>query len=257
MKINLSRPLAFFDLETTGLDINKDRIVEISILKIYPDESRKQLYYLINPGRPIPKEVSDIHGITDDQVINSPRFEHIAQEIFDFLVDSDLAGFNSNRFDVPVLTEEMLRCGLDLMLEKKSNIDVQAIFHSMEKRDLDAAYKFYCNKKLHNAHSAEADTEATYEIFKAQLERYPEIINNIDYISRTFDQSTAYVDNSRRIMKKGDKYILCFGKYKDLSFQEIHERDRGYFKWMYGADFGMHTKAKLKEICDDLGIKVI
>lgn len=256
MKLNLTRPLAFFDLETTGLDITKDKIVEISILKVFPDEHRESLYYLINPEMPIPKEVSEIHGITDERVQNSPKFRDVALEIFKFIEDCDLAGFNSNRFDIPVLTEEMLRCGYDLDLEKKSNIDVQAIYHAMEKRDLSAAYKFYCDKTLENAHTAEADTEATYEVFKAQLERYPDIINNVDYISKTFNNLSNHVDTAKRIMKKGDDFVLCFGKHKDMTFKEIFEKDKGYFRWMYHADFGLHTKAKLKEICDDLGIKV-
>lgn len=256
MKLNLTRPLAFFDLETTGLDITKDRIVEISILKIFPDEHRESKYYLINPTIPIPQEVSDIHGITDERVQNAPVFSSIASEIFQFLEDCDLAGFNSNRFDIPVLTEEMLRCGYDLEIEKRSNVDVQTIFHEMEKRDLSAAYKFYCDKSLENAHTAEADTEATYEVFQAQLERYPEIINNVDYISKTFTNISNHVDTAKRIMRKGDDYVLCFGKYKDMTFTDIFERDKGYFRWMYQADFGLHTKKKLKEICNEMGIKI-
>ncbi len=254
--INLTRPLAFFDLETTGLDITKDKIVEISILKIFPDQHRESIYFLVNPEMPIPAEVSAIHGITNERVKDAPKFKDIALEISNFIADTDMAGFNSNRFDIPVLTEEMMRHGYDLGLEKRSNIDIQAIFHTMEKRDLSSAYKFYCDKALVNAHTAEADTEATYEIFKAQLERYPEIINNIDYIAQTFSNGSNHVDTGKRIMKKGDQYILCFGKYKDLTFQEIFEKDKGYFRWMYNADFGLHTKSKLKEICDELGIKV-
>jgi len=256
MKLNLTRPLAFFDLETTGLDVVKDRIVEISILKIFPDEQRKSIYFLVNPEMLIPKEVSDIHGITNERVANAPKFKDIAQEIANFLKDSDLAGFNSNRFDIPVLMEEMLRLGIDLELEKKSNIDVQTIFFKMEKRDLTSAYKFYCDKTLENAHTAEADTEATYEVFKAQLERYPDIINSIEYISQTFNDGSNHVDTGKRIMKRGNDFVLCFGKHKDRTFQEVFEQDKGYFRWMYNADFGLHTKAKLKEICDDLGIKV-
>jgi len=256
--INLTRPLAFFDLETTGLDITKERIVEISILKLFPDQSRKSLYFLVNPTIPIPKEVAAIHGITDEQVKDCPIFSEVAKEIADFIADADLAGYNSNRFDIPMLTEEMLRCGIDLYLEEKNNIDVQTIFHAKEKRDLSAAYQFYCEKELTNAHSAEADTEATYEIFKAQLTRYPDIINDIAYISKTYSQnSSAHLDNAKRILKKDNQYFLCFGKYKDMRFQDIYEKNKGYFKWMYNADFGLHTKAKLKQACNELGISLV
>lgn len=254
--LNLTRPLAFFDLETTGLDFTKDRIVEISILKVFPDQSRKSLYYLINPTIPISQEVSVIHGITDEKVKNSPKFSDVAVEISEFIREADLAGYNSNRFDIPMLTEEMLRCGIDLYVEEKNNIDVQAIFHAMEKRDLTAAYKFYCGKSLENAHTAEADTEATYEILLAQLDRYPEILNNVEYISNTYNNGSLHVDSGKRIMRKGNDFVLCFGKYKDMTFQEIYAKDRGYFSWMYKADFGLHTKAKLKEICNDLGYKI-
>lgn len=253
--LNLSRPLAFFDLETTGLDITKERIVEISILKIFPDQSRKSLYYLVNPTIPIPKEVAAIHGITDERVQDAPKFSQIAKEIADFLGDADLAGYNSNRFDIPMLQEEMLRCGIDLFLEEKNNIDVQSIFHAKEKRDLSAAYQFYCEKELTNAHTAEADTEATYEIFLAQLQRYPDIFNDVAYISKTFSHTASgHLDNAKRILKKDNQYYLCFGKYKDMRFQDIYEKDKGYFKWMYQADFGLHTKSKLKQVCQELGI---
>ena len=151
----------------------------------------------------------------------------------------------------------MLRCGIDLFLEEKDNIDIQSIFHAKEKRDLSAAYKFYCEKELTNAHTAAADTEATFEIFKAQLKRYPDIINDVTYISKTFSNNySTHIDNAKRILKKEDQYYLCFGKYKDMRFQDIYEKDRGYFKWMYNADFSLHTKAKLKQVCNQLGISL-
>lgn len=254
MELELQKPLAFFDLETTGLDIVKDRIVEISILKIFPNHKREQLYYLINPGMPIPPEVSAIHGIKDIDVKDCPTFKEVANEIFDFIADADLAGYNSNRFDIPLLVEEMLRCHLDIKIESKNNIDVQTIFHAMEKRTLEAAYKFYCEKSLEGAHTAEADTLATYEVLKSQLDRYPEIKNDVAYISSTFGMNSNHIDSQKRIMKQGNDFVLCFGKHKDKTFKEISRIDPNYFSWMYKADFGLHTKLKLKEICTSMGI---
>lgn len=256
MELELNKPLAFFDLETTGLDIVKDRIVEISILKVFPNHKRENLYFLINPGMPIPPEVSAVHGIKDVDVKDCPKFNEIAKEIYDFIEDADLAGYNSNRFDIPMLVEEMLRCQLDIKTEAKNNVDVQTIFHTMEKRTLEAAYKFYCDKTLEGAHTAEADTLATYEVLKAQLDKYPEIKNDVSFISTTFGSSSDHVDTSKRIMKRGNDFILCFGKYKDKTFGEIARMDPSYFSWMYKADFGLHTKLKLKEICINLGIRI-
>ena len=255
MELNLNRPLAFFDLETTGIDVVKDRIVEIAILKVHPNQKREQLYYKINPTIPIPIQASEVHGIYDKDVASCPKFKEVAKEIFDFIADSDLAGFNSNKFDVPLLIEEMLRCDLDIEVENKKNVDVQVIFHKMEKRTLEAAYKFYCNKDLVNAHSALADTEATMEVLQSQLDRYPEIENNIDFISTNFGSYTDHLDSGKRFLKTPKGVVLCFGKHKDKTLEQIAKEDSGYFKWMYGADFGLHSKQILKKLCLERGIR--
>lgn len=171
MNIQLHKPICFFDLETTGIDIAKDKIVEISILKVYPNGNKESKTWLVNPGRPIPKQASDVHGITDEKVANEPLFKELAPQIYNMIKDSDLAGFNSDRFDIPLLAEELLRAEIDFDMKNRVAVDIQTIFHKKEERTLSAAYKFYCGKTLDNAHSASADTEATYEIFKSQLER--------------------------------------------------------------------------------------
>ena len=193
MQLNLTKPICFFDLETTGVNISKDRIVEISILKVFPDGKEESKTWRVNPEMPIPKEVTAIHGISDADVANEPTFKELAKDIHQMIKDSDLGGFNSNRFDIPLLAEEMLRAEIDFDMKNRRAVDVQTIFHKMEQRTLSAAYKFYCNKNLDDAHSAEADTNATYEVLKAQLERYDSLENNINFLSE-FSSRKKFAD---------------------------------------------------------------
>ena len=183
MELKLSRPICFFDLETTGIDIGKDRIVEISIFKVFPNGNKESKTWLVNPTIPIPPQTTAVHGIDDAKVANEPTFAQLASQIQNMIKDSDLAGYNSDRFDIPLLAEEMLRAGVDFDMKNRVSVDVQTVFHKMEERTLSAALKFYCGKKLENAHSAEADTMATYEILKAQLDRYPELENDMKSLS--------------------------------------------------------------------------
>jgi DNA polymerase-3 subunit epsilon len=248
MQLNLAKPICFFDLETTGTNVSKDRIVEISILKINPNGEEISKTWLVNPQVPIPKEASDIHGITDEKVADQPAFREIAPEVQRMLKDSDLAGYNSNRFDIPMLAEEMLRIGKGFEMDNRYAVDVQNIFHKMEQRTLSAAYKFYCNKNLDDAHSAEADTLATYEILKAQLERYSELENNIkalDDFSR--HHKTADLAGFITYNEKG-KEIFSFGKHKGKTVQDILNNDPGYFNWILNSDFPSYTKKILTEI---------
>ncbi|MGB6083861.1 exonuclease domain-containing protein [Moheibacter sp.] len=248
MSLNLHKPLCFFDLETTGINIGKDRIVEISVLKIYPNGNKDSKTLRVNPGIPIPVEASSVHGITDEDVANEPSFKEIAPQIWEMMKDSDIAGYNSNRFDVPLLAEEFLRNGFDFDLEKHRLVDVQVIFFKKEPRDLTAAYQFYCGKTMENAHSAEADVEATYEIFKAQLKRYDDLENDIKFLSEyTSQRKTADLAGMIGIDEKGNE-IFNFGKYKGQSVKEVFEKDMGYYGWIQNADFPLYTKKVLTKI---------
>lgn len=248
MNIKLKNPLIFFDLETTGLNIVTDRIVEISMIKVNPNGSEKNLAFRVNPEMPIPKEASEIHGIYDDDVKDEKTFKQIAKQIAKFFEGSDIAGYNSNRFDVPLLAEEFLRADVDFDLKKRKMIDVQTIFHKMEQRTLIAAYKFYCDKDLTNAHSASADTMATYEVLKAQLDRYPEIENDVEYLSK-FSSQNKNVDFAGRIIynKDGDE-VFNFGKYKGVKVEEVFAKDKGYYSWILNSDFPLYTKKILTNI---------
>lgn len=248
MQLNLVNPLVFFDLETTGININKDRIVEISILKVFPNGDEDSKTRRINPGMPIPPESTAIHGITDEDVKDCPSFKEIAKSLATLIEGCDLAGFNSNRFDIPLLAEEFIRADIDFDLNKRKFIDVQTIFHKMEQRTLIAAYKFYCNKELENAHSAESDTKATYEVLKAQLDRYPDLQNDIKFLSE-FSSFTNNVDFAGRMIynDKGEE-VINFGKYKGRLVIDVLNTDPSYYSWIMNGDFPLNTKKMLTEI---------
>ena len=248
MELKLKRPIVFLDLETTGVDPAKDRIVEISLVKVQPDGSKEVKTRRINPGMPIPPESTAIHGIADDDVKDEPRFEQIAKSLAAYMEGCDLAGYNSNRFDIPVLAEEFLRAGVDVDLKKRRFIDVQNIFHKKEQRTLVAAYKFYCDKDLDDAHSAEADTRATYEVLKAQLDRYPDLENDVAALA-DFSARGEAADYAGRILynDKGEE-VFGFGKYKGRSVAEIFRLEPSYYAWMMNGDFPLYTKKVITEI---------
>ncbi|SNZ02080.1 3'-5' exonuclease [Flagellimonas pacifica] len=248
MQLQLSKPICFFDLETTGTNVAKDRIVEISILKIFPNGNKESKTWLVNPEMPIPPVVVAVHGISDDKVANEPTFKQLSKEIYKMIKDSDLAGFNSDRFDIPLLAEEMLRAEVDFDMKNMVSVDVQTIFHKMEKRTLGAAYKFYCDKNLDDAHSAEADTLATYEVLLAQLDRYPELENNVKKLSE-FTTRKQSLDFAGFIgLDENKQPIFSFGKHKGKTVDEVMEAEPGYFGWILNADFPLYTKKVLTQI---------
>lgn len=248
MTLKLSKPICFFDLETTGINISKDRIVEISILKVFPNGNKESKTWLVNPEMPIPAEVSLIHGVTDERVANEPTFKALSKEISKMINDSDLAGFNSNRFDIPLLTEEMLRADLDFDMKTRLSVDVQTIFHKKEQRTLGAAYKFYCNKSLENAHTAEADTNATYEVLKAQIERYEDLENDTKFLAE-FSSRKKFADFAGFInYNKNNEECFSFGKHKGKKVLDVLEKEPGYFGWLLNADFPLYTKKVLTAI---------
>ena len=261
MKLNLKRPLAFFDLETTGVNVASDRIVEISILKAMPDGSEDVKTLRINPGIPIPLESSLIHGIYDEDIRNKKTFKQAGEELARFLDDCDLAGYNSNRFDIPVLMEEFLRAGIDFDIENRHFVDVQNVFHQMEQRTLKAAYKFYCGKDIENAHSAEADIKATYEVLKAQIERYENqewenkkgeiskpVQNNIEALHE-FTNLNKPVDFAARMVYNEDGVeVINFGKHKGRPVEDVFQSEPSYYNWMLNGDFPLYTKRCLQKI---------
>ena len=248
MQLNLKKPIIFFDLETTGVDVTHDRIVEISMIKVLPSGEEIEKTRRVNPGIPIPAEATAVHHITDADVANEPSFRQIAKSLANEMVGCDIAGFNSNRFDIPMLAEEFLRAGVDIDLNRRKFIDVQTIFHKMEQRTLSAAYKFYCNKSLENAHTAEADTLATYEVLKAQLDRYPDLKNDVAFLS----QYSCYSNNvdfaGRMVYNDKGEEVINFGKYKGRLVTEILKSDPGYYSWIMNGDFPLNTKKMLTEI---------
>lgn len=248
MKLNLEKPVVFFDLETTGTNIIQDRIVEISYLKVFPNGNEDMHTRRINPEMHIPESSTAVHGITDQDVASCPTFKEIAKEVARDFEGSDIAGFNSNRFDVPLLAEEFLRAGVDIDLSRHRFIDVQVIFHKMEQRTLTAAYKLYCGKDLTDAHSADGDTRATYEVLMAQLDRYPELKNDMAFLS-DFSSFTRNVDFAGRIIRNDQgQEVFNFGKYKDMPVIDVFKRDPGYYSWILQGDFALNTKQVLTRI---------
>jgi len=248
MELKLTRPICFFDLETTGINISKDRIVEISILKVLPNGNKESKTWLVNPEMPIPAQTTAVHGITDEKVANEPTFKDLSQEISKMIAGCDLAGYNSNKFDIPLLAEEMLRVGVDFDMDTTVAVDVQNIFHKMEQRTLVAAYKFYCDKDLTNAHSAEADTTATYEVLCSQLDKYPDLENNMKFLSEfSSRRKTADFAGFIAYNDKGEE-VFTFGKHKGKLVGNVLDTEPGYFGWIQNADFPLYTKKVLTAI---------
>ena len=248
MQLNLNRPICFFDLETTGINITFDKIVEISILKVFPNGNDKKKTWLVNPEIPISPQATAIHGITDEKVSDKPIFKSIAKDVYSWIKDSDLGGFNSNRFDIPILAEELLRSGIDFDMKNRQSVDVQTIFHKMEQRTLTAAYKFYCNKDLKNAHSAEADTLATYEVLKSQLDKYSSLENDTKFLAE-FSTRQKFADFAGfiRYDSVGDE-CFSFGKHKGKKVRNVLVDEPGYYGWLLDADFPLYTKKVLTSI---------
>lgn len=252
--LQLSRPIAFIDLETTGTNLATDRIVEIAIVRVTPEEKQSVKRKLINPGMPIPPASSEVHGITDEMVKDAPTFKQVANEIRQFIENCDLGGYNSNRFDIPLLAEEFLRSGLEFDIRGRKLVDVQRIFHMMEQRTLGAAYKFYCNKTLEGAHSAEVDASATWEILLAQTERYPQLGNTVDDLVK-FVGEEEIVDFARRFVIDRGVEVFNFGKHKGRPVHEVLKAEPQYYDWMMKGDFPLHTKQKLTEMLNRLLLK--
>ena len=246
--LQLTRPIAFFDLETTGVNLSADRIVELAIVKLMPDGTRLTKRKLVNPGMPIPQGASDIHGITNEMVKDAPSFKEVANEIKQFLDNCDLGGYNSNRFDIPLLMEEFLRTDIDVDLSDRRMVDVQHIFYMMQPRTLSAAYEFFCGKTLENAHSAEVDILATIEVFEAQLNKYEKLGNSVDSVVACIGEEKI-IDYARRFVynDKGIE-VFNFGKHKGVAMVDVFKKDPQYYDWMMKGDFALHTKKKLTEM---------
>lgn len=249
MKLNLKNPIVFFDLETTGVNITKDRIVEICLLKVHPNGMEETQTIRVNPEMHIPEEASAITGIYDDDVKDCPTFKEIAQNVANFIKGADLGGYNSNKFDIPLLAEEFLRVGVEADMSKRKFIDVQVIYHKLERRTLSAAYKFYCGKNLEDAHTAEADTRATYEVLKAQLDKYPEELQNDMEFLAAYSKQNRNVDFAGYIvLNEADVECFNFGKYKGKPVLEVLQKDSGYFGWLINSEFPEYTKDVLKKL---------
>ena len=268
MKLNLKRPLAFFDLETTGVNVASDRIVEISILKAMPDGSEDIKTLRINPMMPIPLESSLVHGIYDEDIKHEPTFKQVGEELARFLDDCDLAGYNSNRFDIPVLMEEFLRNGIDFDIDNRHFVDVQNIFHQMEQRTLKAAYQFYCGKNIENAHSAEADIKATYEVLKSQIEKYENkewedkkgqiskpVQNNIEALHKFTNLNKPVDFAARMVYNEEGVEVINFGKHKGRAVEDVFQSEPSYYNWMLNGDFPLYTKKCLEKIWNRMNAK--
>jgi DNA polymerase-3 subunit epsilon len=248
MDLQLTRPICFFDLETTGVNVTNDRIVEICVHKVHPDGKEATHTWRVNPTIPIPAGASAVHGIYDADVANKPTFADLAAEVNGLIQDSDLAGYNSNKFDIPLLAEEFLRAGIEFDMSKRRAVDVQNIFHRMEQRTLKAAYKFYCGKSLEDAHSAEADVLATYEVLKSQLDRYEELENDMSFLAE-FSNRQKVADFAGFIAYDGQgQEILTFGKYRGQTVESVLQENPGYYSWIQNADFPLYTKQVLTKI---------
>jgi DNA polymerase-3 subunit epsilon len=248
MNLKITRPICFFDVESTGTNIIEDRIIEISLLKIHPDNKKEIKTWLIHPGIPIPSQSTAIHGITNNDVINKPTFKMISKNIFNIIKNSDLAGYNSNRFDIPILAEELLRAGLFFNIKNHKTIDVQTIFHKMEPRTLKAAYQYYCQKDLHDAHSAQSDTIATYEILEAQLKKYHILKNDVVSLNNfCIYKRSADIIGYILLNDEGEE-IFNFGKYKGRKVLDVFKTDPNYYYWIQNSKFPLYTKKILTDI---------
>lgn len=250
MELKLTKPIIIFDVETTGLNTTRDRIIQLCYIKVYPNGTEERKEYLINPEMPIPEDSIKVHHITNEMVASKPTFKQVANEIKQAFTGSDIAGFNSNRFDIPILVEEMNRAGVELDVTRCKFVDVQIIYHKREKRDLEAAYRFYCHKEMDNHHDAMCDTETTYEVFKAQLEYYKDLSDkSIEELSQEFSAHNRNVDLAGRIIfNEQGKEVFNFGKYKGQLVEEVLTKDTGYYGWMLRGDFAENTKSVLTRI---------
>ncbi len=254
MQLQLARPLAFIDLETTGVNLATDRIIEIAIVKLMPDATRVVKRKLINPQMAIPPASTEIHGITDEMVKEAPTFKQVANEIKQFIDNCDLAGYNSHRLDFPLLVEEFLKAGLNFDITDKNLLDVQKVYHMMEPRTLAAAYKFYCEKQLENAHSAEVDAVATLEVLQAQVEKYEQLGNSVESIIK-FTGKEEIVDFARRFVMENGVEVVNFGKHKGRPLADVLKTEPQYYDWMMKGEFPLHTKQKLTEIFNKTFLK--
>ncbi len=250
--LNLERPLAFIDLETTGVNVGSDRIVEIAILKVSPGGSQTMRTHRVNPEMPISEESISIHGISNEDVANEPTFKDLAPALFKFLFECDLGGYNSNKFDIPMLVEEFFRAGIDFDFQERKLVDVQNIFHKMEQRTLQAAYRFYCDKEIENAHSAEADIRATYEILESQLERYDNLEGNVEFLESFSRFHNAADIMGRVVYDEENRIVFNFGKFKGTPVIEVFRKEAGYFGWLMNGDFPLSTKKVFRQVMDEL-----